>query len=170
MARRLKVLFRRDPDRDRQENRVNYEGYKFLWPDGRPLGVSFDALCNHGQRLFGLGRRLGDRTELFVEMLCCPLTNPEDDITRIAGARVRRFFLERTGSLGRLHFMDGTPTTIVLDLERDEWPVLQWIGMDVLPDGQRAWFDLAARPLEMPARKAAPTVCVPALLPSEVAV
>jgi hypothetical protein len=152
MTRSLQVLFRRDATRDRQENRVQFEGYELMWPDGRRVAVGFDALCRHGQRLLGLGRYLGGRTELFVEMLCCPLTGMEDDLTRVPGARVRRFFIERLGSQGRLHFMDGTPTTIVLDLERDEWPVLQWIGMDVLPDGQRAWFDLAARPVEHPAR------------------
>ena len=168
MARRLKVLFRRDPSRDRQDDRIHYEGYKFLWPDGRSLGVSFDALCKHGQRLFGLGRHLGGRAELFVEMLCCPLNGIEDDLTRIPGARVRRFYIVRAGKLGRLHFMDGTPTTILLDLERDEWPVLHWIGMDVLADGEQAWFDLAARPIDAVPR---PTPSLPgvslASLPSE---
>lgn len=167
MVRSLKVLFRRKPSGDRQENRVQFEGYEFLWPNGRPLGVSFDALCKHGQRLFGLGRHLGDRTELFVEMLCCPLSGVDDDLTRVPGARVRRFFLERQENRGRLHFMDGTPTTIFLDLERDEWRVLQWIGLDVLPDQQRAWFDLAARPIENP--RTTPVANVPTMAPEALA-
>jgi hypothetical protein len=159
MARSLKVLFRRDPSRDRQTERIAFEGYELIWPDATPVGVSVDALCMHGQRLLGLGRHLRGRTELLVELLCCPLCGIEDDITRIAGARVRRLYLERTGSLGRVHFLDGTPTTITFDLERDEWKVLQWIGMDTLCDGGQSWFDLAARPVEM----AAPRPTVPSL-------
>ena len=47
--------------------------------------------------------------------------------------------------------MDGTPTTIVLDLDRDEPQLLQWFGLPDLGDGESGWFDLAARSVE-PAR------------------
>ena len=60
--------------------------------------------------------------------------------------------------------MDGTPTTILLDLDRDERRVLDWIGMSTLPDGQRHWFDLAARPIESVHRPAPkPPLSIPAL-------
>ena len=145
MSRTLRVLFRRNPARDRHDDQVQYEGYEFLWPDGRPLALGFDALCTHGQRLFALGRHLAGRRERLIDMLCFPLQSREDNLTRLPGHRIRRFYVERTGRQGRLHFLDGTPTTIVLDLDRDEERVLHWIGLTSLRDGQRQWFDLAAQ-------------------------
>jgi hypothetical protein len=150
MSRSLQVLFRRDPSRDRRENEVHYEGYEFLWPDGRAVAVGFDAFCKHGQRLFGLGRRLEGCRERSLEMICLPLRGRDDHLTRLPGARVRRFFLQRSGRQGRLHFLDGTPTAVVFDLDRDEAPVLHWIGLPGLGDGERQWLDLAARPAGPP--------------------
>jgi hypothetical protein len=146
MPRILHVLFRRDPASDRQDDRVRYEGYRPLWPDGRPIGVGLDAFCTHGQRLFGLGRHLSGRGERLLELRCYPLADRDDDLTRLAGARVRRFYLERQGRQGRVHFLDGTPTSVVFHLDRDEPSVLAWVGLPALADGARAWFDLAALP------------------------
>ncbi len=162
MARSLKVLFRRDPSRDRQEDRIAFEGYQFYWPNGRPVAVGFDAFCKHGQRVLGLGRQLEGCRERLVEMLCYPVHDHETDMTRLAGARIRRFFIERQGTQGRVHFMDGTPTAIVMDLERDEYPVLHWIGLTNLADGQRQWFDLAARAADA----ARPLAGVPVSMPA----
>jgi hypothetical protein len=148
MSRTLRLLFRRDPSRDRQDERVCYEGYEFLWPDGRPVALGLDAFCKHGQRLLGLGRHLAGAPERLVDMLCFPLADAEDPLTRLPGHRVRRFSLQRQGRQGRLYFLDGTPTTIVLDLDRDEAAVLHWIGLSTLRDGGCQWFDLAARPAE----------------------
>lgn len=148
MPRTLTVLFRRDPSRDRQDSDVRFEGYEFLWPEGRPLAVGFDALCKHGQRLFGLGRHLAGCEERLVNVMCFPLRSREENMTRLPGARVRRFYLERQGRQGRLHFFDGTPTTILFDLDQDEDRVLYWIGLPWLRDGQRQWLDLAACPAD----------------------
>ncbi len=98
----------------------------------------------HGQRLLGLGKRLIGCQEKLIKMVVLPLTGREDDLNRIPGYRVRRFYLLRSGNLGRVHFMDGTPTTAVVDLERDEPRVIHWIGLDLLEDGECQWFDLAA--------------------------
>ena len=147
MARTLQVLFRRDPSKDRQDNNIHFEGYEFRWPDGRQVAVGLDAFCKHGQRLLGLGRHLHGCSEKLIEMLCFPLTGREADMTKLPGHRVRRFFIERTGRQGRLHFMDGTPTAVVLEVGRDEFSVLNWIGLTQLRDGERQWFDLAARSL-----------------------
>jgi hypothetical protein len=65
----------------------------------------------------------------------------------LPGARVRRFCLRRSGWQGRLHFLDGTPTTIVFDLDRDEQVMLDWVGLSGRADGEDQWFDLAARPV-----------------------
>src|SRR5262249_21181068 len=143
--RTLQVLFKRDPDRDRQEGRIPFEGYEVLWPDGRPLSVGFDAFCKQGQRLLGLGWHLAGRRERLVEVSCFPLAGRDGHPTRARGHRVRRFCLCRTGSKGRLHFLDGTPTALVLDLERDEPRVLHWIGLPALRDGDCGWMDVAAR-------------------------
>jgi hypothetical protein len=83
-----------------------------------------------------------------VDMIYFPLAGLRDDLTRLPGHRVRRFFLLRGGRQGRLHFFNGTPTAIVLDLDRDEPDVLNWIGLPVLGDGEAAWFDLAARTVQ----------------------
>lgn len=146
MTRALRVLMRRDPARDRQEGRACMEGYAILWPDGRPLGVGFDAFCTQGRRLLGLGRGLREGQEKLVELIYFPLAGIGDDLTRLPGHRVRRFFLLRQGRRGRLHFFDGTPTAVELDLDRDEPRVLDWSGLSALAEGQAVWFDLAARP------------------------
>jgi hypothetical protein len=154
MARTLTVLFRRDPARDHQRDNIHFEGYEILWPDGQPVTVGLSAFCNHGQRLLGLGRHLAGRHERLLRLTCFPLTGRDDDLTRLPGHRVRRFFLERRGRTGRMHFLDGTPTDTVFELGRDERPVLHWIGLPALRDGQRQWFDLAAGPadVEVPAQ------------------
>ena len=77
-----------------------------------------------------------------------PLSGREDDLNRIPGYRVRRFFIERHGMLGRLHFLDGTPTSIVFEIGRDEPRVLNWVGLPAMEDGETLWFDIAAMPVE----------------------
>jgi hypothetical protein len=148
MSRKLTILFRRDPSRDRQRERIRYEGYQVMWPDGQPVDVGLDAFCRHGQRLLGLGRHLSGRPERLIEMVFFPLSGLEDDLTRVPGARVRRFFMERQGRVGRVHFMDGTPTDAVFVLGRDEPRVLTWVGLPTIRDGERQWFDLAAQAVD----------------------
>src|SRR3954453_12214820 len=116
MSRSLTLLFRRDPSRDRQTEKVIFEGYQTLWPDGRQVGVGLDAFCMHGQRLLGLGKHLAGAREKLIKVTCFPLSGREDNLTRLPGHRVRRFYIERSGPLGRVHFMDGTPTTVVFDM------------------------------------------------------
>jgi hypothetical protein len=148
MPHTLTVLFRRDPRRDHWQGKVVYEGYQMFWPDGRPVTVGIEGFCRHGQRLLGLGRHLAGLPERLIELLCYPLVGVEEPLTRLPGSRVRRLFLERSGSHGRLHFLDGTPTALVFDLARDEPTVLDWVGLPALGDGQRQWLDLAARTVE----------------------
>jgi hypothetical protein len=148
MSRTLTILFRRDPSRDTSQEAVQYEGYQTLWPDGRPVTVGLAGFCRHGQRLLSLGRHLAGRGERLIQMTCFPLQGRDDDLTRIPGYRVRRFFIERTGNTGRIHFLDGTPTAAVFEVGRDEPQVLHWIGLTSLEDGDRQWFDLAASPME----------------------
>src|SRR5262249_50637420 len=148
MAHTLRLLLQRDPSRDRQEQQVAMEGYEVLWPDGRPVSVGFDAFCKQGQRLLGLGSHLNGCRERLVDMICVPVACREERITRLGGHRVRRFCLRRTGRQGRLHFLDGTPTAIFLDLDRDEPRLLHWFGLPGLQDGEVRWLDLAARSVE----------------------
>jgi hypothetical protein len=144
MSHTLTVLFRRDAERDRQHNEITLSGYQMLWPDGKPVALTQDAFCRHGQRLFGLGRHLADCEERLVNMVCFPLKGLEDELTRRKGYRLRRFYVERQGSTGRLHFLDGTPTAIVFHIDGDDPNVLRWIGLADLPDGDRRWIDLGA--------------------------
>jgi hypothetical protein len=146
MARTLTLLLRRDPSRDN----VKYLGLRPFWPDGRPMTVGMDAFCQHGQRLLALNRHLANRQECLMRLVNLPVADGEDDIPRIPGYRVRRFYLERQGRIGRIHFMDGTPTDVVFHLDRDEASVLHWIGLPYLCDGDRQWFDLAAGPADLP--------------------
>jgi hypothetical protein len=157
MARTLKVLFRRDPARDRSREDIQFEGYQMLWPDGRPVAVGLDAFCRQGQRLLGLGRHLKGCTERLVNLIFFPRRDRDDELVRIPGCRVRRFFIQRQGRTGRFHFLDGTPTAVVFDLDHDEARVLQWCGLTSLADGQDQWFDLAARPEDNERISAAPS-------------
>ena len=120
MARTLKVLFRRDPSRDRLRKDIHFEGYELIWPNGEPVAVGLDAFCYHGQRLLSLGRHLAGYQERLLELICFPLQGREDNLTRIPGHRIRRFYLERRGRQGRIHFLDGTPTETVFVMGRDE--------------------------------------------------
>jgi hypothetical protein len=149
MSRTLRVLCRRDSDRDRVEDNIAYEGYDFLWPDGRPVAVGLTAFCKHGQRLLALGRHLAGERERLLDLIVYPLHDGEEPLTRLPGHRVRRFSIQREGRQGRLYFLNGTPTTVVFDLDGDEAPVLHWIGLPALRDGELQWFDLAARPVEV---------------------
>jgi hypothetical protein len=155
MPRTLSVLFRRDPRRDHSHDAVAFQGYQMFWLDGRAIPVGIEGFCLHGQRLLGLGRQMAGLPERLIELVCYPLAGIEEPLTRSPGSRVRRLFLERSGSHGRLHFLDGTPTAIDFDLARDEPAVLEWIGLPALGDGQRQWLDLAARTLE----SASPPAC-----------
>src|SRR5688572_20522520 len=92
MSRSLIILFRRDPTRDRQREKIRYEGYQPLWPDGRRVDIGLDAFCMHGQRLLGLGKHLAGRSERLIKMLYLPLRGREDELTKIPGFRVRRFY------------------------------------------------------------------------------
>jgi hypothetical protein len=127
---------------------IHFEGYRAYWPDGRPVETGLDAFCKHGQRLLGLGRHLAGCTERLIELIFFPLSGRDDELVRIPGHRVRRFFLERQGTCGRVHFLDGTPTNTTFELDRDEKPVLEWVGLPGMADGEQLWFDLAARPAD----------------------
>lgn len=148
--RSLTILFRRDPSKDREKANIKFEGYQVYWPDGRKVTVGLDAFCKHGQRLLGLGRYLSGCTERLIELVCYPLRGREDNLTRIPGHRVRRFFLKRKGNCGRVHFLDGTPTETTFEIGRDERRVLEWIGLLDLGEGDDMWFDLAARTVDGP--------------------
>jgi hypothetical protein len=154
MFRSLTVKFVRDPARDGMRGNVHFEGYRAFWPDGRPVATGLDAFCKHGQRLLGLGRHLRGCSERLIELICFPLSGRDDDLVRIPGHRVRRFFLERQGNHGRVHFLDGTPTNTIFEIGRDETPVLEWIGLPALAEGEQLWFDLAARAVEPAIRRA----------------
>jgi len=133
-----------------------------MWPDGRPVAVGLDAFCTHGQRLLGLGRRLAGCREKLIKLVCFPLSGRDDDLHRIPGHRVRRFYLERSGHEGRIFFMDGTPTTTVFHLRDDDKRILDWIGLTNLADGECQWMDLAATEAE--AALPTPTVVKPRLV------
>lgn len=149
MSRTLTILFRRDPSRDRQTELIKFEGYEILWPDGTPVAIGVEAFCKHGLRLFGLGKHLAGCHEKLIKMICFPLDGRDDDLNRIPGHRVRRFYIERLGDTGRVFFMDGTPTTMIFDVRRDEQIVLDWLGLSSLADGEQQWFDLAATELDV---------------------
>jgi hypothetical protein len=147
MPRKLTILFQRDPARDRQQGEILFTGYQISWPDGRPVTVGLDAFCRRGLRLLGLDRYLAGYHERLIEILCFPLKSMDEDMTRLPAHRVRRFFLERKGKRGRLHFMDGTATDTFFELGRDDTRILDWIGFFALKEGERQWLDLAAHPV-----------------------
>lgn len=157
MPRTLTLLFRRDRSRDRQRGPIFFEGYEILWPDGHPVTLGLDSFCSHGRRLLGLDRHLSGREERLIDLLCFPLGSLEDKLTRIPGHRVRRFLLQREGDVGRLYFLNKTPTDAVFKMGHDDPRVLRWLGVSELPEGGCQWVDLAARATE-PAPRTAPAL------------
>jgi hypothetical protein len=147
--RTLTVLFRRDPEHDGIRREIPFEGYRISWPDGRSVAVGLNAFCKHGLRLLGLKGCLNDSSERLVELVCFPVTEREAQLTRLPGHRIRRFCLARSAAVGRLHFLDGTPTDVVFDLDCDDPAVLAWIGLPAVEDGGRQWSDLTARSLSI---------------------
>ena len=145
MHRTLTILLRRDPGRDGMRGEIPVEGYQISWPDGRAVAVGLNAFCKHGLRLLGLKGCRNGSSERLVELICFPVTDRDANLTRQPGHRIRRFRLARSGSSGRLHFLDGSPTDVAFDLERDDPAVLAWIGLPALQDGEGQWLDLAAR-------------------------
>src|SRR4051794_34672821 len=126
MFRSVIVLFRRASFADRQVNNISYEGYELFWPDGSPVTAGLNAFCQHGQRLLGLGKYLDGCQEKLISLICRPQSQREAAIERQPGYRVRRLNLQRQGSIGRLHFLDGTPTSATFDLNKDEARVIAW--------------------------------------------
>ena len=148
MARTLTLMFRRDPSKDRLEEKIPFEGYNILWPDGTAAELAIDALCKHGQRLLGLGKYLQGCNEKMIDMKFFPLKGKDDPLTRILGHRVRRFYLHKLDNSGRVHFFDGTPTSVVTVIGRDEIEVVNWLGLGTMTENEIQWFDLAATPSE----------------------
>jgi len=148
MVRTLKVVFRRDPSRDCQRGDICCAGYQLLWPDSSPCAVGLAAFCQRGLKLLGLCRYLHDATDREIELVCIPIGDRDRPMSRLPDHRVRRFCLQRQGDAGRLHFLDGTPTDVVFRADRDDPRVLQWVGLGRLGEGDGAWLDLAARPVE----------------------
>lgn len=153
--RSLTVLFRRDESKDRREGRIVQHGYQILWPDGDAVVVGLEAFCRYGVRWLGLNRHLAGRAERLMKLTCVDLRGRDDDLTSMPGCRTRRVSLRRSGSVGRIHFIDGTATEVVFVLGKDERRVVEWIGLSDLPDGGVRWMDVAARPLEPSPREPA---------------
>ncbi len=169
MYRSITVLFQRDASRDRWRDRLQFAGYRLLWPDRREVDVGLDAFCRYGQRLLGLDRHLAGVSERLIEILCFPISEPEGPMSRLPGHRVRRFFLHRSGPRGRLYFLDGTATEVEFVLGRDEPAVMRWIGLADAPDPARLCIDLAARP-RAPAASLVPVPAAMAPAPAVVSV
>jgi hypothetical protein len=123
------------------------EGFQMIWPDGQSVGLGLDAFCFHAQRVLGLERYLKGLSERMLELVVFPLKSPEDDFTRMPGLRVRRFMIQRQGTQGRIHLVNGAATEIVFEDGRDEPRVLEWIGLAHLREGEQFWFDFTPRPL-----------------------
>jgi hypothetical protein len=153
MARKLQILFRRDPKRNRQLNNVDMDGFQLLWPDRRPVESGFDAFCRHTQRALGLHRHMEDVEEQLMELIHYPRNGREDSLVRIPGQIVRRLMVKREGVVGRLHLLNGAPTEITFEMGRDDPRLLNWVGLPELADGEERWFDLKARPVRSAVRE-----------------
>lgn len=144
-TRELLVRFQRDPAGDCCRDGLAFRGFRFFWPDGRPLRTGLSRLCGVGTALF-FGRRRPVPDECLLR-LCCAATSEDAPPRRPApGVRVLRLYLQREGSRGVLHFHNGLRTEVVFEDGVDEPRVLRWVGMDGLADGGRVWLDLFALP------------------------
>lgn len=144
-SRSLLLQFRRDPARDQIINQVEHVGFQILWPDGKPVALGIESFCCRGQRLLGLDRQMKGFQERLIELLCFQPLSGDDDIIRLPGYRVRRFILERTGTIALLYFMNGVLTDTRLDLMNDDERILDWVDVRSLKDGERRFVDIVAR-------------------------
>src|SRR5438477_292271 len=141
-GRKLSVVFRRNESKDEQVGAIEYTGYEACWPSGRRVrGLAFDRFCKIGTRYL-LGKEKPQFAPLDVYFL--PLEDRGALLPRVPGCRLRVLYLERAGDDFRLFLSDETPTDIAFGLQRDEAPVLDWIGAHGLADGARQWFALYA--------------------------
>lgn len=146
-ARRLTVVFQRNPEHDGQRERIRFEGYKIAWPNGEAVTVGLHKFCQQGSRLI-LGRRMQAKNEQLVELGVHPVADLEAPLTRLdSGIRTRRFFLIRQAGRAQVFFFNGSPTEVFFDAEQDDPRVLAWLGVDAMKDGDQVWFDLSARSL-----------------------
>jgi hypothetical protein len=143
--RELLIHFRRDAGADCREGNIAFRGFRFSWPDGSPIQTGLSRFCEAGTALL-FGRKQPVPDECLLR-LCCVTTSEDAPLLRPApGVRARRVYLQREGPRGVLHFHNGTRTELVFEEGVDEPPVLRWIGLDDLPDGDRRWLDLYAVP------------------------
>jgi hypothetical protein len=148
MVRTLKILFRRDPARNRQLNDVNMDGFELLWPDGRPVASGLDAFCRAAQGILGLNRFMIGREERLLELIQFPLRSKEEQLVRVTGLRVRRLMIRRAGPVGRIHLINGAATAVTFEMGRDERRILDWVGLTGLRDGEHLWFDITVRAVD----------------------
>jgi hypothetical protein len=147
--RELLVRFRRNPAGDGCRDGLAFRGFRFSWPDGRPVRTGLSRLCGVGTALF-FGRRQPVPDDCLLR-LCCAATAEDAPPRRPApGVRVLRMYLQREGPRGVLHFHNGLRTEVVFEDGVDEPRVLRWVGMDGLADGDRIWLDLFALPCGHP--------------------
>jgi hypothetical protein len=57
-------------------------GYRMFWPDGRGAAVVLNAFCRHGERVLGLDRHLVDQPERLIDILCFPVGDLGERMTR----------------------------------------------------------------------------------------
>ena len=153
-GRKISIHFRRNESKDEQLGGIEYTGYDLYWPSGRRVqGLAFDRFCKIGMRYI-LGREKPEFAA--VDGYFLPLANREDRLPRVPGCRLRVLYLERTDSQFKVFLSDDTPTEIIFDLERDEEPILDWLGGRGMADGARQWFGFYA------VRKDVAEVTVPA--------
>jgi hypothetical protein len=141
-GRKISIHFRRNERKDEQIDGIEYTGYDLYWPSGlRVTGLGFDRFCKIGMRYI-----LGREKPVFaaVDAYFLPLESRCDLLPRIPGCRLRVLYFERTGSQLKVFLSDDTPTEIIFDLERDEEPILDWLGGRSVADGDRQWFGFYA--------------------------
>lgn len=148
-TRTLCVRFVRDATKDAEKGDIQYSGFTFTWPDGRPIQTGLEKLCQRGTKLF-FGKEGLQKDTALLKIVSVPV-NEQDPITKIPATKVRRFYLLRQGDLGTVYFMQGIITDVVFDVTKEEPEVLQWIGLTPeLKDGDKYWFDIYALPEEKP--------------------
>lgn len=143
----LIVRFQRRPEAEHADDHVASLDYDISWPDGRPVQTGLSRFCNFGSRLL-LGRRYEGGTAL-VRLIVHPVPGLEATLTRPGGGvRCRRLYALRRGDSIRLHFLDGRPTEVIFEADKEEPPVLRWLQADRMQPGEAFWFDLGSETLE----------------------
>ena len=136
--RSLQVILRVNGD-SHEKDGINFTGFDFTWPDGRPIPLSFSNLCNIGIKTLFRKREV---TTGPINIIIKDVEDLNEPVIRINGIRGRRFYMLTENNKAYFWLCNGMKTDLNFHVEKEEGAVLDWLKPP--PEGIQKWFDLIA--------------------------